>query len=58
MAFRHRFLYISTDEVFGSLGAEGLFTQETVYAGSKMCWPSRASSATELGNSTSISSTA
>jgi dTDP-glucose 4,6-dehydratase len=27
-----RFLHISTDEVFGSLGAEGCFTEETPYA--------------------------
>jgi len=27
-----RFLHISTDEVYGSLGAEGLFTEETPYA--------------------------
>lgn len=27
-----RFLHISTDEVFGSLGAEGLFREETPYA--------------------------
>jgi len=28
----NRFLHISTDEVYGSLGAEGLFTEETSYA--------------------------
>ncbi len=27
-----RFLHVSTDEVFGSLGAEGFFTEETAYA--------------------------
>jgi dTDP-glucose 4,6-dehydratase len=27
-----RFLHISTDEVYGSLGAEGLFTEQTPYA--------------------------
>ncbi|WP_295233758.1 dTDP-glucose 4,6-dehydratase [Sediminibacterium sp.] len=27
----HRFYHISTDEVYGSLGAEGLFTEETAY---------------------------
>ena len=27
-----RFLHVSTDEVFGSLGAEGFFTEETPYA--------------------------
>ncbi len=26
-----RFLHVSTDEVYGSLGAEGLFTEETAY---------------------------
>ena len=29
---RFRFLHISTDEVFGSLGDEGLFTESTAYA--------------------------
>src|SRR3984893_7819147 len=29
---RFRFLHISTDEVFGSLGDEGLFTETTAYA--------------------------
>ena len=28
---RFRFLHVSTDEVFGSLGAEGLFSEETPY---------------------------
>jgi len=27
-----RFLHVSTDEVYGSLGAEGMFTEETPYA--------------------------
>lgn len=27
----HRFYHISTDEVYGSLGAEGLFTEDTAY---------------------------
>ena len=27
-----RFLHVSTDEVYGSLGVEGLFTEETAYA--------------------------
>ncbi len=27
-----RFLHVSTDEVYGSLGAEGLFTEDTAYA--------------------------
>ncbi len=27
-----RFLHVSTDEVFGSLGAEGLFSEDTAYA--------------------------
>jgi dTDP-glucose 4,6-dehydratase len=27
----HRFYHVSTDEVYGSLGAEGLFTEETSY---------------------------
>jgi dTDP-glucose 4,6-dehydratase len=29
---RFRFLYVSTDEVYGSLGAEGYFTEETPFA--------------------------
>lgn len=28
----HRFLHVSTDEVYGTLGDEGLFTEETPYA--------------------------
>jgi dTDP-glucose 4,6-dehydratase len=27
----HRFYHVSTDEVYGSLGAEGLFTEDTAY---------------------------
>ena len=27
----HRFYHVSTDEVYGSLGTEGLFTEETAY---------------------------
>lgn len=27
----HRFYHVSTDEVYGSLGADGLFTEETAY---------------------------
>lgn len=30
--FEHRFLHVSTDEVYGSLGETGLFTEETPYA--------------------------
>lgn len=30
-ASKFRFLHVSTDEVFGSLGAEGLFTEQTAY---------------------------
>lgn len=29
---RFRFLHVSTDEVYGSLGPEGVFTEETAYA--------------------------
>ena len=29
---RFRFLHVSTDEVFGSLGADGLFSETTPYA--------------------------
>ena len=28
----HRFHHVSTDEVYGTLGAEGFFTEETAYA--------------------------
>jgi dTDP-glucose 4,6-dehydratase len=31
-ATRFRFIHVSTDEVFGSLGADGFFTEETRYA--------------------------
>jgi dTDP-glucose 4,6-dehydratase len=40
---RFRFLHVSTDEVFGSLGAAGLFTEETPYA------PNSPYSATKAG---------
>lgn len=39
-----RFLHVSTDEVFGSLGAEGLFTEETSYDPSSPYSASKASS--------------
>jgi dTDP-glucose 4,6-dehydratase len=39
-----RFLHISTDEVYGSLGAEGLFTETTAYAPSSPYSASKASS--------------
>ena len=32
VAERFRFLHVSTDEVYGSLGANGLFSEETAYA--------------------------
>lgn len=32
LAGRFRFLHVSTDEVYGSLGEQGLFTEETAYA--------------------------
>ncbi|CUT11433.1 dTDPglucose 46dehydratase EC 42146 [Bradyrhizobium sp.] len=41
---RFRFLHISTDEVFGSLGAEGLFTETTSYAPNSPYSASKASS--------------
>ncbi|WLA80188.1 dTDP-glucose 4,6-dehydratase [Bradyrhizobium elkanii] len=41
---RFRFLHISTDEVFGSLGDEGLFTETTVYAPNSPYSASKASS--------------
>lgn len=41
---RFRFLHVSTDEVFGSLGAEGLFTEETAYAPNSPYSASKASS--------------
>ncbi|HXP07281.1 MAG TPA: GDP-mannose 4,6-dehydratase, partial [Acidobacteriaceae bacterium] len=31
-ASQFRFLHVSTDEVYGSLGAEGMFTEQTPYA--------------------------
>ncbi|MFY0631993.1 MAG: dTDP-glucose 4,6-dehydratase [Flavobacteriaceae bacterium] len=39
-----RFLHISTDEVYGSLGATGLFTEETSYAPNSPYSASKASS--------------
>lgn len=39
-----RFLHVSTDEVFGSLGAEGCFTEETPYAPNSPYSASKASS--------------
>jgi dTDP-glucose 4,6-dehydratase len=39
-----RFLHISTDEVFGSLGATGYFTEETAYAPNSPYSASKASS--------------
>lgn len=39
-----RFLHISTDEVFGSLGKTGLFTEETAYAPNSPYSASKASS--------------
>ncbi len=44
-AFIHaRFLHISTDEVYGTLGASGLFTEETPYAPNSPYSASKASS--------------
>ncbi|WP_010583528.1 dTDP-glucose 4,6-dehydratase [Schlesneria paludicola] len=39
-----RFLHVSTDEVFGSLGSEGFFTEETPYAPNSPYSSSKASS--------------
>jgi dTDP-glucose 4,6-dehydratase len=39
-----RFLHISTDEVYGSLGTEGLFTEQTAYAPNSPYSASKASS--------------
>lgn len=39
-----RFLHVSTDEVYGSLGQEGLFTEETPYAPNSPYSASKASS--------------
>ncbi|MDE2378858.1 dTDP-glucose 4,6-dehydratase [Bradyrhizobium sp.] len=41
---RFRFLHVSTDEVFGSLGPEGLFTETTAYAPNSPYSASKASS--------------
>ncbi|PQB05476.1 dTDP-glucose 4,6-dehydratase [Aureitalea marina] len=44
-AFDHaRFLHVSTDEVYGSLGPTGLFTEETAYAPNSPYSASKASS--------------
>ncbi len=40
----NRFLHVSTDEVYGSLGATGLFTEETPYAPNSPYSASKASS--------------
>jgi dTDP-glucose 4,6-dehydratase len=40
----HRFLHVSTDEVYGSLGATGLFTETTPYAPNSPYSASKASS--------------
>ena len=40
----HRFLHISTDEVYGTLGKTGLFTEETSYAPNSPYSASKASS--------------
>ncbi|CQR70506.1 dTDP-glucose 4,6-dehydratase [Sporomusa ovata DSM 2662] len=41
---KFRFLHISTDEVYGSLGASGFFTEETAYAPNSPYSASKASS--------------
>lgn len=41
---KNRFLHISTDEVYGSLGEEGLFTEKTPYAPNSPYSASKASS--------------
>ncbi|MBS0514864.1 MAG: dTDP-glucose 4,6-dehydratase [Proteobacteria bacterium] len=41
---RFRFLHVSTDEVYGSLGAEGKFTEKTAYAPNSPYSASKASS--------------
>ena len=40
----HRFHHVSTDEVYGTLGAEGLFTEDTAYAPNSPYSASKASS--------------
>ncbi len=40
----HRFHHVSTDEVYGTLGAKGLFTEETCYAPNSPYSASKASS--------------
>lgn len=44
MRARFRFLHISTDEVFGSLGTDGLFTESTPYSPNSPYSASKASS--------------
>ena len=41
---KNRFLHVSTDEVYGTLGAEGLFTESTPYAPNSPYSASKASS--------------
>ncbi|TYL87209.1 dTDP-glucose 4,6-dehydratase [Bradyrhizobium cytisi] len=41
---RFRFLHVSTDEVFGSLGANGMFSEDTAYAPNSPYSASKASS--------------
>jgi dTDP-glucose 4,6-dehydratase len=41
---RFRFLHVSTDEVFGSLGTDGLFSEDTAYAPNSPYSASKASS--------------
>ena len=41
---KNRFLHVSTDEVYGSLGTEGLFTESTAYAPNSPYSASKASS--------------
>jgi dTDP-D-glucose 4,6-dehydratase len=40
----HRFLHVSTDEVYGTLGKEGLFTEQTPFAPNSPYSASKASS--------------
>jgi len=41
---KHRFLHVSTDEVYGTLGKEGLFTEKTPYSPNSPYSASKASS--------------
>ncbi len=41
---KHRFYHVSTDEVYGTLGAEGLFTETTAYSPNSPYSASKASS--------------